>query len=79
MRVAVKGNVFFDFREFFMSRTLMLLYYKIFTYTWGHLLVVSNALHEGTCQGSHPVDTSEGCNNPLITDPDNSDTNKKDK
>jgi hypothetical protein len=35
--------------------------------------------HEGTCQGGHPVDIPEGCDNPLITDPGNSDTNRKDK
>lgn len=25
--------------------------------------------HEGTCQGGHPVDIPEGCDNDLITDP----------
>lgn len=35
--------------------------------------------HEGTCQGEHPVDIPEGCDNDLITDPGNSDDNRKDK
>jgi hypothetical protein len=35
--------------------------------------------HEGTCQGGHPVDIPEGCDNPLITDPGNSDDHRKDK
>lgn len=25
--------------------------------------------HEGTCQGGHPVDIPEGCDNDLITEP----------
>jgi hypothetical protein len=25
--------------------------------------------HEGTCQGGHPVDIPDGCDNSLITDP----------
>lgn len=35
--------------------------------------------HEGTCQGGHPVDIPGGCDNPLITDPGNSDNHRKDK
>ena len=34
--------------------------------------------HEGTCQGGHPVDIPEGCDNDLITDPGNSDDNRND-
>jgi len=35
--------------------------------------------HEGTCQGGHPVDIPDGCDNDLITDPGNSDDHRKDK
>jgi hypothetical protein len=35
--------------------------------------------HEGTCQGGHQVDIPHGCDNPLITDPGNSDDHRKDK
>jgi hypothetical protein len=34
--------------------------------------------HEGTCQGGHPVDIPDGCDNDLITDPGNSDDHRKD-
>ena len=34
--------------------------------------------HEGTCQGEHPVDIPDGCDNDLITDPGNSDDKRKD-
>lgn len=34
--------------------------------------------HEGTCQGGHPVDIPDGCDNDLITDPGNSDDKRKD-
>jgi hypothetical protein len=33
--------------------------------------------HEGTCQGGHEVNIPEGCDNPLITDPGNSDGKHK--
>lgn len=35
--------------------------------------------HEGTCQGGHPVDIPDGCDNDLITDPGNSDNHRQDK
>lgn len=35
--------------------------------------------HEGTCQGEHPVDIPDGCDNELITDPGESDDKRQDK
>ncbi|SRR6266498_1668521 len=34
--------------------------------------------HEGTCQGGHQVDIPQGCDNPLITDPGDSDNHRQD-
>ncbi len=40
--------------------------------------IASEKFHEGTCQGGHPVDIPEGCDNDLITDPGESDNKRQD-
>ena len=35
--------------------------------------------HEGTCQGGHTTEALGTCDNPIITDPGNSDNHRQDK
>ena len=44
-----------------------------------HALQNDKTFHEGLCQGGHTTDALGTCDNPIISDPGNSDDHRQDK